>query len=82
MNPLRDVAQRWYYRCVALECSLAAVQLRRREVVMALQNVPRRSATHFVDLFLLPLGAAHEPVARSPWPPSSSPKAFHHPLQP
>jgi len=28
--------------------------------------------------FLLPLGAAHDPVERPPWPPSTSPKAPHH----
>ena len=38
--------------------SFPAVQLRRREVTMALHNVLRRSATHFVDLFLITLGAA------------------------
>ena len=69
-------------RCARLEFSFPATRLRRREVMMALRNFQRRIIPHFFDLFLLPLGAAHGPVARPPWPPSSSPKASHHPLQP
>ena len=34
---------------------------------MALHNAPRRSATHFVELFLLPLGRRPWPRGRLPW---------------
>jgi hypothetical protein len=57
-HPATPELDRWK----AEEQAVLVVHLRHREVTMALYHVPRRSATHFLDLFLLPLGAAHDPV--------------------